>query len=650
MTSKMKPLLGKVGKVSLCLFGLFAVYVLIGSIDGPMPKDDDLYLPPPPNIPDEQNVRVALLEIFGSADGASSNLVSQVSRQSPYFGPKSPILTTYTSDKYDPDDVDTRFSIKDKKGNVIMAASNRVEFMALVDAAIATNECIAAALARAAERPRYVAKPSAPYNTYVSEWFSLWRHAIDGCGIKDARILLELANKMLNGSCVLTDRSEAFSMHGRAIDRLLEIANREDVDENKLAEIDDLLVKYDLKDWKAFCCKMLREDYSYKKHIYSNYSSLSLTDKYEEMKNSIHVPFPLLNFWFHPNRTLALWAKSSRKSLASLDDCEDDYDFLSTRNALRRHERATSNNFWEILRPNAIGDWLHQSLEPYLRQAASIFRNHRASRLMVACRRHLLKTNKLPETVASISPDILPEPILDPVFNTPYDFKIRYEIKSGNNKAMMHVADMVMEPFGEKDKVVSQKIRLEHITAEEAQKAIEGFKGPNGLFHVLERTNTILVDDTQENVNRMLEAIKELDVATPVTEDVFARQIEYAMATDIKDALEKIVTESQKKTSGAKTSGGLGFGKSAPAPQPTRLLNPINRPGQPPQQPVNTPNDNLVAVVSDADRVMIRGKVIILADKRSNKLIVITNKSNMDFFDKVIQTLDVETTPRCRST
>jgi len=42
---------------------------------------------------------------------------------------------------------------------------------------------------------------------------------------------------------------------------------------------------------------------------------------------------------------------------------------------------------------------------------------------------------------------------------------------------------------------------------------------------------------------------------------------------------------------------------------------------------------------------MIRGKVLILADERSNKLIVITNKANMDFFDKVIKTLDVETTP-----
>ena len=201
----------------------------------------------------------------------------------------------------------------------------------------------------------------------------------------------------------------------------------------------------------------------------------------------------------------------------------------------------------------------------------------------------------------------------------------------------------------EKGKVVSQMIRLVNITTEEAQKAIEGFKDPNGLFQVFERTNSILVTDTQDNVNRMLEIIKDLDVATPVTEDVFVRQIEYAVATDIKTALETIVQESQKETqketSGAKTSGGLGFGKSSPTPQPSRLLNLNNRPGMPKPEPPPTPNANLVAAVSDADRGMIRGKVLILADERSNKLIVITNKANMDFFDKVIQTLDVETTP-----
>ena len=49
--------------------------------------------------------------------------------------------------------------------------------------------------------------------------------------------------------------------------------------------------------------------------------------------------------------------------------------------------------------------------------------------------------------------------------------------------------------------------------------------------------------------------------------------------------------------------------------------------------------------VSDADRGMIRGKVIMMSDERSNKLIVITQKANMDFFDKIIEQMDVETTP-----
>ena len=201
----------------------------------------------------------------------------------------------------------------------------------------------------------------------------------------------------------------------------------------------------------------------------------------------------------------------------------------------------------------------------------------------------------------------------------------------------------------EQGRVVSQMIVFKNIAVDEAQKALEGFKAPEGLFQVFERTNAILVTDTQENINRMLEVVRVIDIATPVTEDVFVRQIEYALATDIKEHLETIVTESQKdenpKKSGPKQSGAPGFGSSQPSPRPS-LLNLRSRLGQQqPQAPVNTPNANLIAAVSDADRGMIRGKVLIVADERSNKLIIITNKSNMDFFDKVIKTLDVETTP-----
>ena len=215
-----------------------------------------------------------------------------------------------------------------------------------------------------------------------------------------------------------------------------------------------------------------------------------------------------------------------------------------------------------------------------------------------------------------------------------------------------HGIPLLMQDKGnlpEQGRVVSQMIQFKNIEVSEAQKALEGFKAPEGLFQVFERTNAILVTDTQENINRMLEVVRAIDIATPVTEDVFVRQVEYALATEIKTHLETIVTESQKenqqKQTGPKQSGAPGFSSSSPTPPRTGLLNLNNRPGIQKQEPANTPNANLIAAVSDADRGMIRGKVLILADERSNKLIIITNKANMDFFDRVIKTLDVETTP-----
>ena len=234
----------------------------------------------------------------------------------------------------------------------------------------------------------------------------------------------------------------------------------------------------------------------------------------------------------------------------------------------------------------------------------------------------------------------------------PFDkhFLRAFERKTVRTQGIRTLMNVSTNGLPEKGRVVSQLIRLNHMTAEEAQKAVEGFKNPDGLFQVFERNNAILVTDTQENVNRMLEIIKELDEPNPVLEETFERQINFAKATDIKTYLETIVTESQKENqkggAAPKASGGPGFARTTPPPQPTRLLSLNNRPGQNrPEPQARTPNAVLTAAVSDADRGMIRGKVLIVADERSNKLIIITAKTNMDFFDKVIKSLDVETTP-----
>ncbi len=242
--------------------------------------------------------------------------------------------------------------------------------------------------------------------------------------------------------------------------------------------------------------------------------------------------------------------------------------------------------------------------------------------------------------------------VMNGVMLDPYGEKFvrAIPVKAGRQNGIPLVIGGVTNSLPDDGTVVSYMIKLKNIDTQEAQKALEGFKKPEGLFQVFERTNSILVTDTRQNVNRMLAILREIDVDTPVNENVFYYQVKYALANDIKSALETIVTESQKdakgqQTAGPKLSGSPGFSRGNTATNGrTTLFNMNNRPGQ--QQPQQTAaNETMTASISDADRGMIRGKVLILADERSNKLIIITSKPNYDFFVKVIETLDVETTP-----
>ena len=198
--------------------------------------------------------------------------------------------------------------------------------------------------------------------------------------------------------------------------------------------------------------------------------------------------------------------------------------------------------------------------------------------------------------------------------------------------------------------VYALMIPFKNIPVDEAKTVLEGLKSPKGMLNVYERTGKILVTDTGININVMRKIAREIDIATPINENVFVRQIEHASATDIKTALEQIVQESQKELEKAGKARQTDMQQNRPPYSPLgRMPNGtlLRRPGQPQNNQPQTPAsiESLVSSVSDADRGMIRGKVLITADERSNKLIVITSEANMKFFNKVIDELDVTTTP-----
>ena len=190
--------------------------------------------------------------------------------------------------------------------------------------------------------------------------------------------------------------------------------------------------------------------------------------------------------------------------------------------------------------------------------------------------------------------------------------------------------------------------QLLNITTEEGRKIIEPYKRPEGQIIAIERNNSLQIIDTYENIVVMVKLLETVDKAIPVTEDVYARKILYAKAADIKRKLEEFVNKEQAQGAAASRisqSGSPTMVNEPPRPRPPTpgIIRPMPPGLQTPDAPANNPS--ISTAVSDADRGMIRGKVQIIDDERTNMLIIITNPPNMEFFDKIIAVFDVETAP-----
>ncbi len=188
----------------------------------------------------------------------------------------------------------------------------------------------------------------------------------------------------------------------------------------------------------------------------------------------------------------------------------------------------------------------------------------------------------------------------------------------------------------ENDQLVSQMIALRYIDVAEAQKAITMFKHPYAQIQLFERINSILITDTRANVNRMSEIIGYIDQPVEAREEPNIVMIKYAKAADIKKKLEEIIADQQaeQKKKGApkaKSSGSPGFVR------PTV-------PGVIRAKTARTASAT-AAIMEMVERGIIRGKVKIVSDERTNMLIIITRPENMKFFNRIIEVLDVETAP-----
>ena len=224
--------------------------------------------------------------------------------------------------------------------------------------------------------------------------------------------------------------------------------------------------------------------------------------------------------------------------------------------------------------------------------------------------------------------------------------------------------DRKPEDLPEASQYVTQIVQLEHVNPVDAQAIIAPFaKNPAGIV-VIEQSKILILRDYAINVKRMLELIKKIDVYVPVDIQPEVIPIKYALAGDISSVLSSL-------TSGGGGSGAAVGGTGGATGRSSRTRaggrSGTGQGGTPGQMnqfggqnqgaaglgatgagrggtaggSFNQRLQQIVSRAANAGELQILGDVKILADERTNSLLVFANKQDMSMITNIIGKLDI---------
>ncbi len=185
--------------------------------------------------------------------------------------------------------------------------------------------------------------------------------------------------------------------------------------------------------------------------------------------------------------------------------------------------------------------------------------------------------------------------------------------------------------FSDTDQLISQLISLKYIEISDVQPIIQSMLHGYGKIQPFERNNSLLVTDTSGNLQRVMEILEMLDQPAETKVETRIYELKYAEASKIAGKLNELVADAQAKEEKPRVASPL------PVPEaPPGVIRPP-RAGIPAPAAAGGQTDLEAAM---AERGIIQGKVKIIADERTNILIVISRPTNFIYFDKIVAVLD----------
>ncbi|MBN1268229.1 MAG: type II secretion system secretin GspD [Kiritimatiellae bacterium] len=206
-------------------------------------------------------------------------------------------------------------------------------------------------------------------------------------------------------------------------------------------------------------------------------------------------------------------------------------------------------------------------------------------------------------------------------------FKV-VQIGAARQEGMAMQRSLPEEAFPETDHLISQIIDLKYLEIAEVQPVIQGLMHPYGKIQPLERTNSILITETAANLQRILEILDYIDRPAEAKVETRIYELRYAEAGKVASRLNELIQDAQAKEDKPRVTP-----PGEVQPSPPGVIR-ARRAAPQPEQPETGTAAEL------AERGIISGKVKIVADDRTNILIVISHPSNFIFFDKIVAVLD----------
>ncbi len=188
------------------------------------------------------------------------------------------------------------------------------------------------------------------------------------------------------------------------------------------------------------------------------------------------------------------------------------------------------------------------------------------------------------------------------------------------------------QKYGNTDKIVTQIIQLKNVEIPEVQTAIQHLMHAYGKIQTLEGSNSLMITDTESNILRIRELVKFMDQASAGIEPRIY-EIKYADATEIASKLSEIITLAQED----QAPSGTPITRTPPGVIRARTTRGTTRP--------TAPTKATISKTESSGALIIRGNVKVMADERTNILIIFSQEENFAFFDKIIKVLDIEVDP-----